>query len=512
MDFSVGTVVSSIIENIHDQEDCYYYSREICILINAGLINDNNLLSENVIEALLTVIATHPLNPRVLKMAMLSIVFLTVTSKEARRKFVSLNGEELLISALELNPEDPEISAQASNLFGNVVCPSVGYNYESPRLPDVVRTVIDRANSFPWSPEIAINTTIMMANAACNSRSRQITLRKLGAIEAVITIMARFKDNPTVQQKGCFALGNLSGDSPENRREIGRKGGIRALVRAMRDHPDNVRVQDYAIYAIGNSCCNSKYNSSLFRELGGLEIAVEMFRRYKSDTSYLSYAPNGLGNLSGDVKENKITMCTLGLIDLLVEAIVESNEMNTCRSCSRAIEFMLACDETYDRWMSFKVKTAIENAFRRYPTCLSLENSLNAVNRQVHPLVREAIEEGVCTRTKVHCEDQCPSNKYNYYCPKCCVPQYTYHCLTCYDKYSRCVRLCETCFKRHPKDHKFMKVFMSRRCANEPIYKEDLIDVRSLCAINGYDVDYNSDDDDNDDNDDDSDLDNDGEL
>lgn len=502
MDFSVDSIVTRLVENIDDPEASFYYIRAICMFINAELINDDNLLSANIIELLLTSITAHPFDQRILKMAVFSIVLLTVTSDKARSAFTSLNGEEIVVAALELTPPDPEISAHVSNLFGNVMCPSTGYKYSSPRMPSIVRAMIERTNAFPSSPEITINTTIMLANAACNSHDRQIKLRKLGAIEAVIEWMARFKDNPVVQEKGCFALGNMSGDSPENRREIGRKGGIRALVRAMKTHPDVVRVQDYAIYAIGNSCCNSKYNSGLFRELGGLELAVEMFRRYKDDSSYIAYAPNGLGNLSGDLKENKITLCRLGLIDLLMEAIVASNDMNVCRSCSRAIEFMLACDETYDKWMSFKIKSTIENAFRRYPTCLSLENSLNAINRQVHPLVKEAIEEGVCTRKKVCCKDPCPSSKHNYYCPKCCVPQYTYHCLTCYERFSRCVRLCETCYKTHPKDHVFMKVFMSRRCANEPIYTEDLIDVRNLCAANGYNMDYSSGEDDDDDDDD----------
>lgn len=505
--FSPKTIISKIFENIHDAEDVYMNISRLFIHINSGLISDDALEKENIIESLLTAITIHSTNEQVVYMGMLIIVILTINSDKAREIFSGIKGEETILSILKQCPKSKEYGFVIPNLFGNVMCPSDGYRYSSPYLRRVILAMIDYANTFIKDDKMITNTIIMLANVGCNSRKSQILIRKCGGIESIIKWMWHYKDNPTIQQKGCFALGNLAGDSSENRIEIGSKGGISAIINAMRAFPDKSSVQNYAAYAIGNSCCNCSFNSTLFREMGGLEIAVDAFRRFIDDTRFLSYSPNSLGNLAGDLVENKIRMCELGLIDLVIEAmILHFGVMDICRSCSRVIEFLLANEETYSKYMNYKIGSTIENAFKRHPDCKGLENALNAIKRQVHPLIKEAIEEGVCTRKKVFCKDQCPSNKYNYYCPKCCVPQYTYNCMTCYEKYSQCVRLCETCYKSHPKDHVCIKVFMSRRCANEPIFTEDLVNVRSLCADNGYDVDIDDDDDDDDDEFDDDDI------
>lgn len=489
MEKRIREIITSLAQNLWSQDkSCIDVIR--LDAITQAQIMIGFMVNEGVVELILNLITMHPQSHRIVMFGASIIARLTLSNIEARKRFTAARGEETILAVLDHFRKDYEIPQMVAILFSNVMCPHGAYKYRTPFTSEVIRSVVESARQTPSNAILGASTMIVLANAACNNHRNQILVRTSGGIAAVVECMTRYRNGTVIQQKGCFALGNISGDSPENRAEIGRVGGIHAIVNAMRAHPESVVLQDYAIYAVGNTCCNCRSNSVLFNKLGGIEVALEAFRRFKNDTSYLSYAPNGFGNLAGDSRENKLKMCSLGLIDLLTEAIdTNRHSMNICRSCARAIEFLLACDDIHDKWINFHVKSVVEAALGRHPDCLGLKNAMYSLMRKKHPLVEEALREGVCTRAKVFCKMPCPSNTKNYYCPKCCVPQYTYHCLTCYEKYSQCVRLCEVCYKAHPKDHVFMKVFMSRRCTNEPIYTEGLINVRSLCAQNGFNMD-----------------------
>ena len=152
-----------------------------------------------------------------------------------------------------------------------------------------------------------------------------------------------------------------------------------------------------------------------------------------------------------------------GLAVLLDVLKRHSDNVPISEECCAALRTVLSSPETHSKYCTPEVIRAVEECYGKHKDSERIKQSLLSIKREEDPRVRDAVARDVCTKEALpKCSDDCGSDKGGY-CPKCCVQQKVFRCLTC-DKDGDWV-YCEVCWKRDHQGHKGEEFFCPVRCA-----------------------------------------------
>ena len=161
-------------------------------------------------------------------------------------------------------------------------------------------------------------------------------------------------------------------------------------------------------------------------------------------------------------------VCEKGGLPVLLE-VLERYADNTKlpASCYGAIGVILSSQKTHSKYCTPEVLDAVRKCSEKHADSKDIKQSLLGLTREEDPRVKDAVSRGVCTKDMFpKCSDECGCED-NFYCPKCCVQQKAFRCLTC-DKDEIKLRFyCETCIKRDHQGHECEEFFYPVRCGTK---------------------------------------------
>ena len=206
----------------------------------------------------------------------------------------------------------------------------------------------------------------------------------------------------------------------ENKVKAGAAGGIDAVVKAINTHIDNAGVCECGCSALLNI---SDANTSLQKEV-----------------------------------------CEKGGLDVLLRVLkTHPDNVNVSELCCSAIGTVLSSPETSSKYCTPEVIRAVGECSEKHMDSEKIKQSLLSIKREEDPRVCDAVARGACTKEAFpKCSEDCGPDE-NFYCPKCCVQQKVFRCLTC-DKDGDWV-YCEVCWKRDHQGHEGEEFFCPVRCA-----------------------------------------------
>ena len=157
-------------------------------------------------------------------------------------------------------------------------------------------------------------------------------------------------------------------------------------------------------------------------------------------------------------------VCEKGGLAVLLKALKEhSNNMNTSEDCCIAIGVVLSSTETHTKYFTPEVIRVVEECYEKHKDYEQIKQFLLSLKREEDTRVHDAVARGVCTKEAFpKCREKCECDE-GIYCPKCCVQQKAFRCLTC-DK-DKVWLYCEVCWKRDHQGHKGEEFFYPVRCA-----------------------------------------------
>ena len=132
-------------------------------------------------------------------------------------------------------------------------------------------------------------------------------------------------------------------------------------------------------------------------------------------------------------------------------------------SCCGIIGTILSSPEIHSKYCTPEVIRNVEECHEKHKDSEKIKQSLLSIKREEDPRVCDAVARGACTKEAFpKCSEDCGPDE-NFYCPKCCVQQKVFRCLTC-DK-DKIMLYCEVCWKRDHQGHKGEEFFYPVRCA-----------------------------------------------
>ena len=197
---------------------------------------------------------------------------------------------------------------------------------------------------------------------------------------------------------------------------------------------------------------------------GGIEAIVKSINTHIKNSDVCECGCWALKSISVANTYFQKDACGKGGLAVLLRVLSEhSGNMDVSEACCGTIGTILSSPETHYRYCSPEVIKAVEECYGKYKDSEKIKQSLLSLKREEDSRVHDAVERGVCTKgTFLKCNEECECDN-GYYCPKCCVQQRAFRCLTC-DKDK--IRLyCEVCWKRDHKGHKGDEFFCPARCA-----------------------------------------------
>ena len=152
-----------------------------------------------------------------------------------------------------------------------------------------------------------------------------------------------------------------------------------------------------------------------------------------------------------------------GLIVLLKVLSRHTGNVHLLSMCCGAIGTVLSPLKIYSKPFMPDVIRAVEECYEKHKDSGIIKHTLLSLKREEDPRVHDAVANNMCTKEAFpKCSESCDCEE-NVYCPKCCVQQRAFRCLTC-DKDN--VRLyCEVCWMRDHQGHKGEEFFYPVRCA-----------------------------------------------
>ena len=156
-------------------------------------------------------------------------------------------------------------------------------------------------------------------------------------------------------------------------------------------------------------------------------------------------------------------VCEKGGLSVLLEVLEKySDDQSLLGPCCCAIGVILSSQKTHSKYCTPKVLDTVRNCSVLYEDDEDIGQFLLSLTREEDPRVKDAVSRGVCTKEMFpKCSDECKCDD-NVYCPKCCVQQKAFRCLTC-DK-DEIKLYCETCIKRDHQGHECEEFFYPVRC------------------------------------------------
>ena len=159
-------------------------------------------------------------------------------------------------------------------------------------------------------------------------------------------------------------------------------------------------------------------------------------------------------------------VCEKGGLTILLKVLKEhSGNVSVSETCCAAMRTVLSSPEMHSKYCTSEVIRAVEECYVKHNDSEKIKHSLQSIKREEDPRVCGAVSRGVCTKEVFpKCIEDCGSDEGCYYCPKCCVQQKAFRCLTC-DKGGDWL-YCEVCWKRDHQGHKGEEFFCPAICAS----------------------------------------------
>ncbi len=151
----------------------------------------------------------------------------------------------------------------------------------------------------------------------------KVKLSSSGAHEAVISAMNSFTGCKVVQQKGCWALGNLCEHHHVlNQTHVGRTGAaMEAIVQAMQRFQHDQLVQEYACRAILSLSSKHPANQANFGQAGVCAILPKMLDRFSEDRVVQARGLQACYALANNNTENCVLLGKAGCCEIVVLAL-----------------------------------------------------------------------------------------------------------------------------------------------------------------------------------------------
>lgn len=108
--------------------------------------------------------------------------------------------------------------------------------------------------------------------------NRRMTAKK-GGIEATVAAMNWHRASPHVQIEACAALCNMTLEDAENVRRAGEAGATEAVIGGLKAHPANNRVQERGCSAMRNLCINDA--NSRRAGVGGMAVVLKAVKNLR---------------------------------------------------------------------------------------------------------------------------------------------------------------------------------------------------------------------------------------
>ena len=200
------------------------------------------------------------------------------------------------------------------------------------------------------------------------------------------------------------------------------------------------------------------------RKEGGVEVVLKIINNHgKKQKKFLSRC-FPLSIISEADYSAQKEVCERGGIDTLLNVFGShrGSSKEVFEICCRALCVILSSQNTYSRFCTDDVLAAVQECCEVYEDSVIILQSLLSLMRNDDPRVKDAVTRGVCTKKAFpKCGNECGCDE-GIYCPKCCVQQKVFRCLTC-DK-DKVKLYCETCWKRDHQGHECEEFFYPVRC------------------------------------------------
>lgn len=155
--------------------------------------------------------------------------------------------------------------------------------------------------------------------------------------------------------------------------------------------------------------------------------------------------------------------CENGCIDILLIILkIYANHKAICGAATEALGIILSSKELRSEYCTEEVLDTVRIASEKHKDSEKILHFYNGLSVEGDSKVSGAVARGVCTNDVIpKCGTECGSDEGGY-CPKCCVQQKAFRCLTC-DK-GKFKVYCESCWKRDHQGHKCEEFFYPVRC------------------------------------------------
>ena len=197
---------------------------------------------------------------------------------------------------------------------------------------------------------------------------------------------------------------------------------------------------------------------------GGIEAIVKVINTHIKNPIVCESGCIALWIISDANTSLQKEVCEKGGLAAFLKALREhTNNADVSKMCCDAIETVLSSPEAHSKYCTPDVIKAVEECYEKHMDSEQIKQSLLSLKREEDPRVHDAVARGMCTKEAFpKCSKECQCDE-NVYCPKCCVQQKVFRCLTCDKDKSRLY--CEVCWKRDHQGHKGEEFFCPVRCA-----------------------------------------------
>ena len=197
---------------------------------------------------------------------------------------------------------------------------------------------------------------------------------------------------------------------------------------------------------------------------GGIDAVVKAINTHINNVDVCKQGCGALWNMSYRSVSLQKEVCEKGVLEDLLRVLREyTDNVGLSETCCAAIGALLSSPEIYSKYCTPEVIRAVEECYEKHKDSEQIKQFLLSLKREEDPRVCDAVARGVCTKEAFpKCSEGCDYDD-GFYCPKCCVQQKAFRCLTC-DK-DKIKLYCEACWKRDHQGHKGEEFFYPVRCA-----------------------------------------------
>ena len=197
---------------------------------------------------------------------------------------------------------------------------------------------------------------------------------------------------------------------------------------------------------------------------GSIEVVVKAINMYINNANVCHQGCVALWNMSYGSTLFQKEACEKGRLAVLLKVLKRhSKNEDLMDTCCATVGTVLSSPETHTKYCTPEVIKAVEACYEKHKGSEQINQFLLSLKRDEDLRVCDAVARSVCTKEAFpKCSEECQCDD-NIYCPKCCVQQKAFRCLTC-DKDGNWL-YCEVCWKRDHQGHKGEEFFYSARCA-----------------------------------------------